>query len=545
VATNRGGVNVPVSATWNGRALKQAESQLGGFKKSFSKTFMGLGAGLGAAVGIGALVNQMQEMATAAAEDQKSVVALSKAMSNIGFGAATTQAEAFISQMMLATGVADDQLRPAYQKLITASGSLESAQQGLTLGLDLQAAGYGELSGITKALSAAYAGNTTALSRLKLPLDASLLASKDMVKITAALSDLVGGQAAAAADTYAGKMARVTTAVGEAQETIGYELLRSLDTVTQQMGGPNGFIDTITAAGDGVAGFVAGLGGAASTVTSFANALLAVTDANDGTETSFMDMLITVGKLTPGLGLVVTTTEGLVKTGQENIRVQSELAEELQRAATMRDIYSGRVMRSTSALEDDTTAAQKNKSAIERLISAQERLNGGTRSMISTNLRLRQLRQEGPDASGGKKGKIVTADDRRRFGLDYAETVADKYDLLVGQGKLKKASNVLESGREYLAGQVSGKFADRVLGTPKSLDKEIDRRDSARGAREWRDTQRTVINNFNFGDLKVASPADAVEQAKKAARLRALSNAGASTAAPIYQNANQGLGLIR
>jgi hypothetical protein len=166
--------------------------------------------------------------------------------------------------------------------------------------------------------------------------------------------------------------------------------------------------------------------------------------------------------------------------------------------------------------------------------------------MISTNLRLRQLRQDGPDASGGKKGNVVTADDRRRFGLDYAETVADKYDLLVSQGRLKKASNVLESGREYLAGQVSGKFADRVLGTPAGLGKEIDRRDSARGAEQWRSNQQTVINNFNFGDLNVSSPADAVEQAKKATRLRALSNAGAVGAlTDTNRNPNQGLGLIR
>ena len=198
MATARGGVNVPISATWNGRALKQAESQLGGFKKSFGKAFMGIGAAAGAAVGVTALGNALVDMASAAAEDQKSVVALSKAMQNIGLGGATAQAEAFIKQTMLATGVVDDQLRPAFQKLATASGSLEDAQQGLTLGLDLQAAGYGDLGTVTKALSAAYAGNTTALSRLKLPLDAGILASKDMAKITAALTDLVGGPAAAA-----------------------------------------------------------------------------------------------------------------------------------------------------------------------------------------------------------------------------------------------------------------------------------------------------------------------------------------------------------
>jgi hypothetical protein len=129
--------------------------------------------------------------------------------------------------------------------------------------------------------------------------------------------------------------------------------------------------------------------------------------------------------------------------------------------------------------------------------------------------------------------------------IAYAEAHFE-IERAVGQGKLKKASNVLESGREYLAGQVSGKFADRVLGTPAGLGKEIDRRDSARGAEQWRSNQQTVINNFNFGDLNVSSPADAVEQAKKATRLRALSNAGAVGAlTDTNRNPNQGLGLIR
>ena len=93
---------------------------------------------------------------------------------------------------------------------------------------------------------------------------------------------------------------------------------------------------------------------------------------------------------------------------------------------------------------------------------------------------------------------------------------------------------------------MSGKFADRVLGTPAGLGKEIDSRDSARGAERYRENTAAVYNTFNFGDLTVSSPADAVEQAKKAARLRALSNAGAVGAlTDTNRNPNQGLGLIR
>lgn len=525
MAMNRGGVNVPVSATWNGRALKQAETQLGGFKKSFGKAFLGFGAAAGAALGVGALGRAIGDMASAAAEDQKSVVALAKAMQNIGLGTATKQAEAFIEQMMLATGVADDQLRPAFQKLATASGSVEDAQQGLILGLDLQAAGYGELGTVTKALSAAYGGNTTALSRLKLPLDANLLASKDMTRITAALTDLVGGQAAAAAETYSGKLLRMQAAASEAGETIGYELLRALDNVGAQLGGPGGFGEMITAAGDGVANFAAGLGEAAVEAVDFGKAITGAIPGVDASETSFMDMLITVGKLTPGLGLVVTTTEGLVKTGQENIRVQTELNDELSRAAMMRDVYSGSIASSTSALDEDTAATKDNLTVKERLVRAVSTLNDLNRSSISTNIRLRELRAEGPQATGGKNGKQVTKDDRRRFGLDYAEAVSTKAELLISQGKMKAAASVLSQGRDYLGQQVSEGFAKRVLATPRGLRDEIDRRDSMRGADKWQANAAPIYNTFNI-KVEAKTAAETAAMVQRLARLRALEARG-------------------
>jgi hypothetical protein len=210
----------------------------------------------------------------------------------------------------------------------------------------------------------------------------------------------------------------------------------------------------------------------------------------------------------------------------------------------MRDVYSGATRKSTYATDDDTAATDRNRVALDKLKASKDRLAGNNRSLISGNIRLAQLRQEGVDGkSDGRKG--VSGRDRRSFGLQYAETVASQYDTLYGMGKFRNAANVLESGREYLGQQVSPAFAKRTLPSPKLANDEADRRQSARGAKEWKANQQTVINNFNFGDVNVPNVAQAVEEGKRLARLRALSNAGASTAAPAYQNANQGLGLIR
>jgi hypothetical protein len=525
VAMNRGGVNVPVSATWNGRALKQAETQLGGFKKSFGKAFLGFGAAAGAALGVGALGRAIADMAGNAAADQKSVATLGKTLSNLGLQASQSGVEDFVRTLSLQTGVVDDELRPAFDRLVRSTGDVGEAQRATVIALDAAKSSGRNVLDVAKLLGKAYDGNTMALGRAGLGIDSAILKSGDMVKITAELARLTGGQAAVAAETWAGKLERVNVAASEASETVGYQLLRAVDTVSTQLGGAGGFTEMITAAGDGVANFAAGLGDATVEAVGFGKAITGAIPGVDASETSFMDMLITVGKLTPGLGLVVTTTEGLVKTGQENIRVQTELNDELSRAALMRDIYSGSVTSSTSALEDDTTATKDNLTVKERLVRAVSTLNDLNRSSISTNIRLRELRAEGPQSTGGKNGKQVTKDDRRRFGLDYAEAVSTKAELLISQGKMKAAASVLSQGRDYLGQQVSEGFAKRVLATPRGLRDEIDRRDSVRGAEKWQQTAAPIYNTFNIR-VEAKTAAETAAMVQRLARLRALEARG-------------------
>ena len=121
----------------------------------------------------------MKDAAQAAMEDEKSMVALATAMDNVGLSSQNAQAEGLIESMMLQTGIADDRLRPAYQKLVTSTKDVTEAQGLLQTALDLSAAGYGDLESASKALSAAANGNFTALQRLKVPIDQAALASKD------------------------------------------------------------------------------------------------------------------------------------------------------------------------------------------------------------------------------------------------------------------------------------------------------------------------------------------------------------------------------
>ncbi len=85
--------------------------------------------------------------------------------------------EDMILQTSLATGVADDQLRPAFQRLAVSTKDTVEAQKLLNLALDI-AKGRGlELETVANALGRAQDGNTTALGRLGLGLSKAELST--------------------------------------------------------------------------------------------------------------------------------------------------------------------------------------------------------------------------------------------------------------------------------------------------------------------------------------------------------------------------------
>ncbi len=62
--------------------------------------------------------------------------------------------------MSVSFGIADEQLRPSFQRLATATGDLSKAQEGLQLALDISAATGKSVEQVSNALGKAYEGNT-------------------------------------------------------------------------------------------------------------------------------------------------------------------------------------------------------------------------------------------------------------------------------------------------------------------------------------------------------------------------------------------------
>jgi hypothetical protein len=215
---------VSAVAKWNGSALKKGQKDL----TSFQKTTLALGKAFASAFAVRKITQFGKASVQAFMADEKAAKSLEIALKNTGNGFATIATEGFIARLQQTYKVLDDELRPAFQTLLTATGSITKAQEGLQLALDVSAGTTKDLGSVTAALARGYAGNTQGLSRLGAGLDKAILKTGDMEQITAALTAKFQGQALGALDTYAKKMDALSIAAANSKEIIGKGLLDSI-----------------------------------------------------------------------------------------------------------------------------------------------------------------------------------------------------------------------------------------------------------------------------------------------------------------------------
>jgi hypothetical protein len=206
--------------------VEGSSNKLGDFSKKAGLAFAAAGAAAGAYA-----VKLAVDGVKAAIEDEAAQIRLATSLKN-ATGATNEMIVAVEQQILktsLATGVADDKLRPALSRLALSTGDVTKAQDLLSLALDIsQATGKG-LDSVANSLGKAFDGNTAALGKLGIGLSSAELKSMSFEEVQTRLSDLFGGAAAANADTYAGKIARLKVGFSEAKETLGFALLPQLE----------------------------------------------------------------------------------------------------------------------------------------------------------------------------------------------------------------------------------------------------------------------------------------------------------------------------
>ena len=209
------------------KSLREADQSLSEFGASLKKF------GLAAAAGVGTLAAGIGFAAKAAAEDQKSFVLMSTAIRNVT-GATNDQIKALdaqIGKMSLATGIADDKLRPAFAALTRGTRDIEAATRDFDLVLDISTSLQMDATTVADALAKGYEGNMKALRGLSPEMAAVIKEGASMNEVLDILRGNFSGATADAADTFQGRMARLQVAFSEIVEQVGYALLPILERI--------------------------------------------------------------------------------------------------------------------------------------------------------------------------------------------------------------------------------------------------------------------------------------------------------------------------
>jgi hypothetical protein len=169
----------------------------------------------------------------AAIEDEAAQAKLATTLQNVtGATDATVKAtEDYILATSLAFGITDTDLRPSLERLVRATGDVTQAQKIQTLAIDIAAGSGKSLEAVSNALGKAYEGSATSLGKLGVGLSSAQLKTMSFDDVTKNLSQTFGGQAAANANTYQGRIERLKVAFDETKETIGFALLPILQTL--------------------------------------------------------------------------------------------------------------------------------------------------------------------------------------------------------------------------------------------------------------------------------------------------------------------------
>ena len=260
--------NVVVSAvsTFDNKGLKKGKKEVSAFEKqvkTFGKTFA-------AVFSARALFNYSKKAVKAFAEDEKAAKSLELQLKNTGFAFSAPSVEYFIANLQKTTGVLDDELRPAFQQLLTVTGSITKSQEALGVALNISAATGKSLTEVSAALTRGFSGNTAGLSRLGAGISKATLKAGDMDAILAELNTKFAGQSAARLTTYAGKMDLLQVASANASEIIGKSLVDALTSL-----GDDNSIDKLSTSMENfaasIAEVIAGVGVLVKTLQGVAN----------------------------------------------------------------------------------------------------------------------------------------------------------------------------------------------------------------------------------------------------------------------------------
>lgn len=242
-------VRVTVVGQYDGRSIAAAQRDVDRLRKAYlaqagpiarlgntlrSNLVPALGM---AAAAAGALaVKFAVDGVKAAIADQKTVEILAQTLENLGEAHRQAGVEEFVAALESATGVADEELRPALGQLVIATGDVDEAQRRLQQAMDISIGTGQNLTTVVRAFQRALAtGTAGTLSRYGVIIDQNVVKTRGFGVALDEAASKFQGLAAREARTLEGRLRILGVEFDNLKEAFGY-----------------GFINGLGASGDGM-----------------------------------------------------------------------------------------------------------------------------------------------------------------------------------------------------------------------------------------------------------------------------------------------------
>jgi len=215
--------DIKISSSLDAKGFKQAETAA----KKLTKTVKQLASGLGVALGTAAVVSFGKAAVKAFAEDEAAAIRLARAVDNLGIGFANPAIAKYISDLEKSASIADDVLRPAFQALLTTTGSLTQSQKLLNDAITISRASGIDLATVSQDLANGYVGITKGLKKYNTGLTTAELSSKSFAEVLGVILTRSAGAADDYLQTTQYRMDTLSIATGNASEIIGGGLVNA------------------------------------------------------------------------------------------------------------------------------------------------------------------------------------------------------------------------------------------------------------------------------------------------------------------------------
>lgn len=193
------------------------------------KAFKKLAGTFTAAFSTRAIINFTRESVKAFAESESAAKKLAIQLDSVNLGFASPYVRQFVEQASLATGIAERDLIPAFQKLSSVTGDVFKAQELLNLALDISLSTGANLQQTVSALNKAYVGSASSLEKLNIGITRLDTKGRSANEVLDLLQEKYGGKGQQAVDDFAGAWNRLDVAVGQAKIQFGKGLISGLN----------------------------------------------------------------------------------------------------------------------------------------------------------------------------------------------------------------------------------------------------------------------------------------------------------------------------